>query len=114
MELEDHIKRSYAIEHGIDAFGKKWGITLKSQTSLYGIGLVDKDTEIVTIPKKHPSKFIAGLFTNTIKARENLDLYLNESWDFAEKEAQKATRKAHKDTVSKADDAPKEAVAAEG
>lgn len=87
MSEEFNLDREVALERNVDALGKKWVI---HKTKSNGMLFVRPDPDRVdaVIPKK-----LQGLWTKIGLLQTQLDLYLNETWDKAEKAKLDAERK---------------------
>mgnify|MGYP003341423338 CR=1 FL=1 len=91
MSLEEAVQsidRDYCIAHNTDALGKRWVIKHIKHTTLY-VARPENDREDAVIPTE-----FRGKWTNPQRLQERIDLYLERSWNKAEKAQQKTARKA--------------------
>lgn len=85
---EFNLDREVALERNIDALGKKWVVHKQRSNGLLFIR-PDPDRVDAVIPSK-----LQGLWTKIGLLQAQLNLYLNETWDKAEKAKLDAERKA--------------------
>lgn len=85
---EYNIDRAEREKHSIDALGKKWNIKVNKQNGLCH-ARPEPDREDAVIPKE-----FEGQWTKPSLLGEQIKVYVQRSWDHAEKVQQAAERKA--------------------
>jgi hypothetical protein len=88
MSESFNLDRKVNIENSIDPTGKKWEIF-----HIKGSALYEARPNPYNAQTKIPDEF-SGRWTKTQKLQEQIDLYLNRSWDASEEVAKKAAGKA--------------------
>lgn len=77
------------------------GLRLLNKENAFWVVCTQAADGTLTVPATYPTRAMDGKFTRIALAKAVLDGYLNETWNFAEKEQVKQVRKDYKEKVEK-------------
>jgi len=91
--ISDLVTKEAAIQNNRDPRGIKWGIGKVIGTALYHVDILEGNKNS-SIPDN-----LKGKFTNPTLAQKEIEKYLNDAWEFSDRQAQKLARKEHKENI---------------